>query len=545
MKSKLVVLLIAGFLLLFACTNPVIERLYKIDTLGTTTSEVDPPEPPPAVTYMVAFDSNGGSPVDSLTVAEGDKATRPQNPTKSGFGFVNWYDCDALTKPHYDFATLVTSDITLFAEWSRNFHTVTFNSDGGSDVADQAVGENGTVSRPSDPTKSGYDFVNWYSDSGLSTVYDFATSVSGGFTLYAGWIDADFPGEVIHRVFDVSNTAEWNTAISAISNGGNDKNYIINVIADFIVPGVANANFSSASGIKVSFRGVGRTLTLTAPSSRKMLFTNSGQTLILRDLILQGHYSNLDFLVYVKGGAKEGTFIMQSGKICGNGASSWNCGGVGLAEGGIFTMNGGEISGNHANSGAGVSVSNGTFTMNGGIISGNSVTADGGGVYVEGKGKGTFTMNGGKISGNNAKCWAGGVLVANGGTFTMYDGKISDNNANDWGGGVLLVNDGAFTMYGGEISGNKTETFGGGVYNRQGTFRIVTGTIYGKDEDDPSLRNYAVTVPYNSGTALSLHESAVQTQYGKFDGATWVKTDDLNTTDNTIKVKDGVLLQGD
>ena len=63
--------------------------------------------------YTVTFDSAGGSNVSSQTVTEGDKATKPTDPTKSDSQFDGWY----LNGTKYDFNKAVTSDITLVAKW--------------------------------------------------------------------------------------------------------------------------------------------------------------------------------------------------------------------------------------------------------------------------------------------------------------------------------------------------------------------------------------------------------------------------------------------
>jgi len=65
--------------------------------------------------------------------------------------------------------------------------SVSFESNGGSNVSTQIVNSGGTVTRPANPTKSGYTFDNWYSNSGLTTVYNFSTAVTGNITLYAKW----------------------------------------------------------------------------------------------------------------------------------------------------------------------------------------------------------------------------------------------------------------------------------------------------------------------------------------------------------------------
>jgi uncharacterized repeat protein (TIGR02543 family) len=64
---------------------------------------------------------------------------------------------------------------------------ITFNSNGGSAVSKQTVPFNATVTRPTDPTRSGYSFGGWYKDSTLNNQYDFSTKVIDNITLYAKW----------------------------------------------------------------------------------------------------------------------------------------------------------------------------------------------------------------------------------------------------------------------------------------------------------------------------------------------------------------------
>lgn len=69
-------------------------------------------------------------------------------------------------------------------------HTVTFNSDGGSEVESQTVEDGGKATEPTDPTKSGYEFDGWYSDSEFTTEWDFTTdTVTADITLYAKWTE--------------------------------------------------------------------------------------------------------------------------------------------------------------------------------------------------------------------------------------------------------------------------------------------------------------------------------------------------------------------
>lgn len=65
---------------------------------------------------------------------------------------------------------------------------VSFNSNGGSSVSNQKLNYSEKATRPAtDPTRTDYTFDNWYSDSALTTVYDFNTEVTSNITLYAKW----------------------------------------------------------------------------------------------------------------------------------------------------------------------------------------------------------------------------------------------------------------------------------------------------------------------------------------------------------------------
>jgi uncharacterized repeat protein (TIGR02543 family) len=136
--------------------------------------------------YTVSFNSNGGSAVSNQIVAYGSTATQPANPTKAGNTFGGWYSDAGLTLA-FSFATPITADITLFAKWTLNNYTVTFNSNGGSAVNSQSIQYNSTATQPPNPTKAANTFGGWYSDAGLTSLYSFATPVTADITLFAKW----------------------------------------------------------------------------------------------------------------------------------------------------------------------------------------------------------------------------------------------------------------------------------------------------------------------------------------------------------------------
>ena len=72
-----------------------------------------------ADTHSVAFDSQGGSSVAAQTVTKGAAATIPSAPTRDGYVFGGWYT-DAACMTAYDFSTIVSKDVTLFAKWTKS-----------------------------------------------------------------------------------------------------------------------------------------------------------------------------------------------------------------------------------------------------------------------------------------------------------------------------------------------------------------------------------------------------------------------------------------
>ena len=139
--------------------------------------------------YTVTFDSDGGSAVVAQTVIEGEKAKKPENPTKEGYGFSGWYKETSLTS-EWNFVTdVVKADMMLYAKWAQNMYVVTFNSDGGSVVLAQTIAEGAKATEPSPtPTKEGYTFSGWYKESGLTNEWKFDTDVViANIALYAKW----------------------------------------------------------------------------------------------------------------------------------------------------------------------------------------------------------------------------------------------------------------------------------------------------------------------------------------------------------------------
>ena len=126
--------------------------------------------------YTVTFNTNGGSSVAPKTVEENTKIVSPST-TKNGYKFEGW---------DYDFSKLVTKDLTINANWSKINYSIEYY-DGSTKLSltpsTYTVEENVTLPTY---TKSGYNFLGWYTDSSLKTkASNIAKGSTGNVKLYA------------------------------------------------------------------------------------------------------------------------------------------------------------------------------------------------------------------------------------------------------------------------------------------------------------------------------------------------------------------------
>ena len=98
----------------------------------------------------VSFNTGEGSKVDFQTTAANGSVTKPADPTREGYTFAGWYTDEACTEA-YDFATAVTSDMTLYAKWTKNEASSpdTDNAGGKKDNADTQLASQGGYVSPS------------------------------------------------------------------------------------------------------------------------------------------------------------------------------------------------------------------------------------------------------------------------------------------------------------------------------------------------------------------------------------------------------------
>lgn len=207
--------------------------------------------------YIVTFDTNGGSEIPAKTVVYGDSAGDYLIPEKKGYYLEGWYSDPNFCTPYFFFEK-VTDNITIYTKWGagtaiytvrhfkqnlsrtgydevldnkmmtwgqtnsqteaaafsyegftpeefsqveingdgttevciyykRNSYTVTFDTNGGSEIPAKTAFYEDSVSEPASPKKAGCTFGGWYLDSDFYTEYDFGNAVTDNIVLYAKW----------------------------------------------------------------------------------------------------------------------------------------------------------------------------------------------------------------------------------------------------------------------------------------------------------------------------------------------------------------------
>ena len=126
-----------------------------------------------------------------ITVPPESKLPQVKIPEKAGYTFIGWRDFNNSKAPIWnEYTDKVTKDMTLIAVFQKGTvnYTVSFNTNGGSAVKAVTVKANTKVTKPANPTKSGYKFTGWYLDKDCTEPWDFNTNiVRRNTTLYAGW----------------------------------------------------------------------------------------------------------------------------------------------------------------------------------------------------------------------------------------------------------------------------------------------------------------------------------------------------------------------
>ena len=149
--------------------------------------------------YTITFDTNGGSEITPITQDYGTKITVPDNPTRKGYTFKGWDKEIPEAMP--------AENITVKAQWEINQYTITFDTNGGSEIAPITQDYGTEITAPDNPTRKGYTFRGW--DKEIPE-----TMPAENITITARWRDIEKPtGEII------IGTNKWNEFLNELTFG--------------------------------------------------------------------------------------------------------------------------------------------------------------------------------------------------------------------------------------------------------------------------------------------------------------------------------------
>ncbi|MCF0260783.1 MAG: InlB B-repeat-containing protein, partial [Erysipelotrichaceae bacterium] len=136
----------------------------------------------------LTFHTNGGTQISPVTVLYGNTVDLENFvPEKEGFSFTGWYT-DPNCKYKADSQMTLTADQTLYAGWKSQEWSLTFNTNGGSEISPVTVFYGNTVNLSKYVTKKeGFVFTGWYTDAGCKTKADEQLTLHSDTALYAGW----------------------------------------------------------------------------------------------------------------------------------------------------------------------------------------------------------------------------------------------------------------------------------------------------------------------------------------------------------------------
>ncbi len=454
--------------------------------------------------FIVMFESNGGTGIATQLIESGEKVVEPaeESITNEGFKFLGWFTSDdggtTLSTEPYDFDTAVSSNFTLYAKW---IHLGWYISEDGSDTdytEGSTVYGDGTPAHPFASLSKALTAIN--SDSGKDSSYDYEVVVSGTIK-FSTYVSANTVSGIN------SLTIRGKTGNEVDKLDGNGSTYILYIymtsypltLKNITVTNCKTTNYDNRAGaIKVT--------------SGKLIL-EEGALITGNQNTYSGEYDVAGAIGVWQGGTLE---IREGAEISGNSAYYGGAVTLGYSNAKLI-MNGGKITGNEATAtstsqayygGGGVFVYKGVFEMNGGEISNNKARNGGGIAYYSGN----LTLNGGVIKGNTATN-SGGGISANSLTLDSDKIEICENSATNYGGGIyainLTINDGLIRAnsagYGGGIYGNYGATINGGKisenvsYQGAGAYAGGNSTSYRINMNGGEISNNIGSGIYTSG----------------------------------------------
>ena len=157
-----------------------------------------------ANSLTITYDSQSGSLIDNGTTTSGGSiAASPGVPTRTGYTFNGWFAASSGGSViSFPYTHGQTANFTLFAQWTANTLTVTYDSQSGSAISNGSTLTGGSISAsPGTPTRTGYTFNGWFaaSSGGSAISFPYTHGQTANFSLFAQWtLTSTPPGNALY-----------------------------------------------------------------------------------------------------------------------------------------------------------------------------------------------------------------------------------------------------------------------------------------------------------------------------------------------------------
>jgi len=138
--------------------------------------------------YTIRFHPNGGTVIpDSGMTGEDWTLTTLPTLTRTGYTFNGWYTASS-GGSEVTTGTVFTTNTTIYAQWTLNSYTITFNPNGGTvSPIFNSTGENGRLADLPTPTRPDYTFNGWFTEATGGTGVTTSTTFNSDTIIYAQW----------------------------------------------------------------------------------------------------------------------------------------------------------------------------------------------------------------------------------------------------------------------------------------------------------------------------------------------------------------------
>ena len=446
--------------------------------------------------HTVTFDNDGGIPANSTMTVDFNEAltTLPSTPTKDHFTFGGWYTENVNWTEQVTTQTIITGDVTFYAKWIPDTHTISFDTNGGTPAPSSYTKEYGEAigPLPTNVTKTDYIFEGWYKDN--------------------TWAEQVFDDTPVWG--DAQLVARWGTGFLVTFNT-QDGSYVAPVIREY---GEALGQIPAPTKQYFIFAGWYSDSDLTQPVNENTPIYQETELYAAWTLdpiyvarIGNVYYTTLALAINAASSSSQTTITMVQDHVMANTISIASPYDI------ILDLNGNDV---EYTSNTGFVIQNGASltirdTTGGGTLDAGSVISNkqkpgivnsaGGSLYIE---SGHVTSTNTNVIENS------GYMSVTGGSITI--GSVVQGIINNYTGGVLDVSGGEIIA---SVSGSKKQA----IYNEKGTVNISGNAyLYSNSTDRATVQNANSNgiINITGGTIISANSNCQRGAIQNASGAT-------------------------